>query len=744
MSLAKRRRWRKVSRTLPVRCRFCTAMTRLAKKPLDYQQYRRPSGKARKLSRSRCKAHTAIVDKCQELMRANYDQWTIKLEKDALQRTVRVGPNDVLGFRLALLPSSQHSSNPQYCGRRVHPSWIDMDVVRNWRTICDRHHPECRNGAGSVINHVRSHSERPALLIDAELMCICEVTDNMQHYLALSYVWGGSRQLKLSTATLADLMQAESLLRPHYNSKIPKTIRDAIGLVRVLGERYLWVDALCIIQDDERHTRRQLQAMASIYAHATITIVAAQGGSANRGLHGIPNISSPRSFHQARFRIANGRTFVHCRDLWQPEPHWSKRGWTHQESLFSVRKLMFVGDSIEWHCRCAIFREDLKEGDVRIPISEQRIHGFRHETSQQRLLHPRLPDVDALTAVIDQYLSRDFTYPADILPAFAGLSFVLSNVFDGGFLFGIPEMFFDAALLWTAYMGGDKLRDDKNITSKLALPSWSWMGWAGLKHFMWFEAFDHAKWALSGYWSSVRTVPLVEWYSGTGRLASKARRIPNHWRRYADVASSDLPPGWTVHKNKSAMENTHHQPKHFYKHESDPKLEFWYPIPLVAHDPDACRVNTLQDSPSPFISCSTTRAHMTLGERFEPRVNFQSTIDVAVYDRNGTWAGYLNIPSLQDVSLEPETKTNDEGDPPATKTTCELAAISMGWAYNNDPYGLVEWNHPGRPREGEKYEWYNVMWIQWHGDAARRKGVGRIAKEVWEVQGLEEINLVLN
>ncbi|KAK4449690.1 heterokaryon incompatibility protein-domain-containing protein [Podospora aff. communis PSN243] len=736
-SCAKPKRRKRCSKVTS--CRLCATLMRLAKKPLEHQQYRTPSVKAKDLQRSPCKAHAAIVAKCQAIV-GDYDGWTIKLEKAGLQRTVQVGPNDVYGFRLAMLPSSRHSTNPQYCGRRVHAKWIDMDTVRNWRTICDRNHPECRHR--SVADHVRSPSEGPALLIDTKLMCICEATSK-QVYLALSYVWGGSTQLKLSTTNLSDLMRERSLSKPQYSTKIPRTIRDAIGLVQALGERYLWVDALCIVQDDEVHTRVQLQAMASIYGNATLTIVAAQGCSADHGLHGIPGVSKPRSFHQEFFGTASGRTFVHCPDLWAPHSHWIRRGWTHQESLFSVRKLMFVGNSIEWQCHYAIFREDIKDEDVKIPIAEQRIHGFRQERSQQCLLHPRLPDFEALESVINQYLSRDFTYPMDVLPAFAGLEFVLSKVFDGGFLFGMPEMCFDAALLWAVRRTNYEPRDDGDTASTLTVPSWSWMGWTGIDGFAWYDAFDHIKWALEGYWSSVRTLPLVEWYSGSG-LTSKPRVILNHWRKYAGIGSRNLPPGWTAHKHtpikikgKYVVENTHRQPKHFYTHESDPKMEFWYPLPLV--DPDLASQPNPHDPPSPFISCSTNRAFMTLGERFKPHRSFPSVVNVSVHDNSGTWAGSLHINSMEDIALGP-ARTND--DPPATP--CELAAISTGWAYNDSHEGLMEWSHPDRPREGEKYEWYNVMWIQWHGEVARRKGIGRICKEVWEAQELERIHLVLN
>jgi Heterokaryon incompatibility protein (HET) len=66
---------------------------------------------------------------------------------------------------------------------------------------------------------------------------------------------------------------------------------DVVGL---LGERYLWVDCLCIVQDDQESLYNQVNNMASIFGDACVTIIAAQGTSAHCGLRGLPNISAGR------------------------------------------------------------------------------------------------------------------------------------------------------------------------------------------------------------------------------------------------------------------------------------------------------------------------------------------------------------------------------------------------------------------------------------------------------------------
>lgn len=75
-------------------------------------------------------------------------------------------------------------------------------------------------------------------------------------------------------------------------SQIPQTTRDAIQLTQRMNRRYLWVDSLCLIQDDEVDMKTDIESMNSIYELDTLTIVAANAQKANAGLPGVKSVGS--------------------------------------------------------------------------------------------------------------------------------------------------------------------------------------------------------------------------------------------------------------------------------------------------------------------------------------------------------------------------------------------------------------------------------------------------------------------
>lgn len=106
--------------------------------------------------------------------------------------------------------------------------------------------------------------------------------------------------------------------------RLPRTIRDAIDLLRSLNQDYLWVDSICIVQDDERQKHDQISAMDRIYSSALFTIVAMTGKHNDAGLY-TPIISSPKSGRKIEPDLIVKRvTALTERENWVLDT----RGWT--------------------------------------------------------------------------------------------------------------------------------------------------------------------------------------------------------------------------------------------------------------------------------------------------------------------------------------------------------------------------------------------------------------------------------
>ena len=159
-------------------------------------------------------------------------------------------------------------------------------------------------------------------------------------YVALSYVWGvGTTGLQATMGNAERLQEDQSLIN------LPSTIEDAIFVCQKLGEQFLWVDQLCIIQDDDADKKDQIERMGSVYAAAHFVIVAACSTSMQSPLAGV---RQDRQVLQVETKHSGLQLIV-------PLPHpstdiqtsvWNSRGWTYQEGVLAKRILFY-------HERCS-------------------------------------------------------------------------------------------------------------------------------------------------------------------------------------------------------------------------------------------------------------------------------------------------------------------------------------------------------------------------------------------------------
>lgn len=149
-------------------------------------------------------------------------------------------------------------------------------AARAWLKEFQKHHHEC----GTRDEHPRLPTrvlDVGSVIDSPSIRLHIPSEDQRGEYLALSYCWGGAQPLVTTTKNL-DTMKSGFL-----DLELPLTLRDAVKVTRSMGIRYLWIDALCILQDSPDDKSREIARMGQIYKNSTATIIAATAKSASEG-----------------------------------------------------------------------------------------------------------------------------------------------------------------------------------------------------------------------------------------------------------------------------------------------------------------------------------------------------------------------------------------------------------------------------------------------------------------------------
>ncbi|VUC37174.1 unnamed protein product [Clonostachys rosea] len=631
--------------------------------------------------------------------------------------------------------------------RLVDSQWLDASTVRGWIETCERDHPNCKDSG----LWPSEDSIRPKYLID--------VTDNRlvlgDHakgdYVALSYVWGQAKTLRTMTVTLGQLSEPGAFDKEEFRNQIPKTVKDAMGIVSCVGLRYLWVDALCIVQDDTEQLDLELGRMPGIYASASFTIVAANGTDASHGLPGFKGVSSPRSLHQLTVKLAGSETLV----VTPPIPRSSgsaayrklqipyhQRAWTFQEYQFASRKLIFQGETAFWRCSQAEWWEDLHQAPGMDTPEVQESEG---------ILKIRAPVLSFLSRMIMEFNQKSLSFPEDAASAFTGLQNVLgSRVFPGGLLYGLPIFFLEMALLW--YPRSDihrrfpkKTQDPDQAISK-SLPSWSWLGWHGDVAFP--DDCEFAAYSGGSFEEREGFVsPVTEWYtpSSLSSVSQDKQALTPGWhvsRKEAQTGDSATPEGWErqdFDEGQLGPGDRDSLPKdtprfsfeiEFFAAASRqsslvPRLLHWYPVPIASGKSGEAAVRQ-----SAYITCRTERAFFYGGSKIgslePPRLQ--------LLDGKGGLAGYLQLHN--EGELEQFQTTGTPGK------RVELVSIARGYT------GRLSESFKAPEVDGGRSVRFRdclfVLWVEREDGVAFRRGSGVVILEAWtEACGKDVCDLVL-
>jgi hypothetical protein len=291
----------------------------------------------------------------------------------------------------------------------------------------------------------------------------------------LSYCWGGDQLIKTIKATRTHFMHSIPW------GLLPKTIQDAISTARVLEIPYLWVDSLCITQDDAGEMRTQTSLMSEIYKRAHFTIVASSASRSAEGfLHRRDLEQSDCPIFSLPYRCPDGQlgsVYFFSDNGYDPrkEPV-RQRAWTLQERLLSSRILDYGTRQMRWACR----KQFLGDGGYRYTIPSgaeaadrlnPRIFGNPRTTIVSQNFN-LLQDWDALWSwnwIVEDYTRRHLTMAGDKLPAISGVAREYGEAFGATYLAGMFEEILPESLLWSVQKGTQRMRP-----SFYRAPTFSW------------------------------------------------------------------------------------------------------------------------------------------------------------------------------------------------------------------------------------------------------------------------------
>lgn len=288
-------------------------------------------------------------------------------------------------------------------------------------------------------------------------------------YACLSYCWGNSETQ--SGQTTRDKLSKHLEGIPFQD--LPGTVADAVRLCRKLGFRFLWIDRLCIIQDDHGDWANEASRMCEVYSRSALTISvpickeSSQGFVAERrkGFREQGEFTTvtysdgesklqcgswfcdthPLRHHGPWFLEYDWKRLTECAN--HKDNRWMSRGWTFQEWMLSPR-VLHIDSMTMWDCFGGYANEINRRHMGKANI-------IRDPTELGRGLPWEF--------IVQEYSRREVSREGDRLPALAGLADRYAQATGHTYLAGLWREGLPLSLIW---VGGGPLSQ--------CAPSWSW------------------------------------------------------------------------------------------------------------------------------------------------------------------------------------------------------------------------------------------------------------------------------
>jgi hypothetical protein len=254
-------------------------------------------------------------------------------------------------------------------------------------------------------------------------------------YAALSHCWGPEKTWPECQTTVHNY---EQQLRGIAWAAIPPTFAEAIAVTQQLGLEYIWIDSLCIIQQDEVDWQLQAVTMHQVYSNAYITLAAADSSDSRGGLWPGPSLhwETPELLMTFSWEGTLYPLYLFSEP---PHPTWGvvqgarfepwdrppllTRAWAFQERMVSPRTLFFAPGSLVWDCFTQSeaqpdqLSELLRRGEVS-PCQGPKQHFADYSTASE----PAGTSVQLWHQIVSQYTRLRLSVTTDKLPGIAAVA----------------------------------------------------------------------------------------------------------------------------------------------------------------------------------------------------------------------------------------------------------------------------------------------------------------------------------
>lgn len=614
---------------------------------------------------------------------------------------------------------SLEDSSAVWRGRLVGKGQFEIELASKWLHQCETQHDTVKPSGLAQSYWVKKRQKLPSSFrcIDVRRWCLAKPGQKCR-YLALSYVWGQKKVFQCTRTNVSNLEKDHGLAL--VRDQLPRTITDAIQLTAAMGEQYLWVDSICIVQDDDKNKQEQLSAMDAIYCVAALTIVSTSGTEASSGLSGLSPGSRTSIQH---VEAVQGLKLVNSLPKVQKGANhtvWNSRGWTYQERVLSQRLLFITSSQIIFKCPHSTAYEDkLSEGieTLNNPVLDKNRTWMDVDHDPDRIELRKKINFISYVNLVEDYTPRKLSFSADILNAFTGCMSELEFTFRGTFLYGLPDTELDSAILWQPH-GMIRRRIDPKTNVPL-FPSWSWAGWEGpvgyysknnariASRVKWLDASSESHlFTTDDYRAPMENVDAEHWDIGINSTG-----VPYYFR-------AEEPDLWFLHP---VAREQNRRPLSFLSKSTDLKF-----LTLVASFSVTGEHNSGQVfSGAPFCeNNSHTACPLSI---LTPERLVAGTVQIpAPLVKNLKWGVYdFVLLSRTSVTRGKGFEGDDPYPPPASEDSLHIPPLAQSHSLERGllhdfPFGF---DHTVYDKT-KSWCLYNVMMVEWNGEVASRIGLG--------------------